>query len=62
MKKTITKLAILIGLACNITSIAQTVSFDTFTLSPNSYYLNNAGTDSISFISSSPTSINGTIK
>ncbi len=45
MKKTITKLAILIGLACNVTSIAQTVSFDTFTLSPNSYYLNNASTD-----------------
>lgn len=45
MKKTITKLAILIGLACNLTSMAQTVSFDTFTLSTNSYYKDTTGTD-----------------
>jgi hypothetical protein len=45
MKKTITKLAILIGLACNLTSTAQTVSFDTFTLSTNSYYKDTTGAD-----------------
>jgi hypothetical protein len=45
MKKTITKLAILVGLACNLTSTAQTVSFDTFTLSTNSYYKDTTGAD-----------------
>lgn len=45
MKKTITKLAILLGLACNLTSMAQTVSFDTFTLSTNSYYKDTTGAD-----------------
>jgi hypothetical protein len=40
MRKTITKLAIALGIATNLTTQAQTtVSFDTFTLSPNSYYL-----------------------
>lgn len=45
MKKTITKLAVALGLATSLTTQAQTVSFDTFTLSPNSYYQDNAGTD-----------------
>ncbi|MDF2451959.1 MAG: hypothetical protein K0S26_1463 [Bacteroidota bacterium] len=45
MKKTITKLAMVLCLATTLTSQAQTVSFDTFTLSPNSYYQDNAGTD-----------------
>jgi hypothetical protein len=46
MKKTITKIAFAISLATTIISNAQTtVTFDTFTLSPNSYYQDNAGTD-----------------
>ncbi len=45
MKKTITKLAILVGLACNLTSAAQTVSFDTFTLATNSFYKDTTGAD-----------------
>lgn len=46
MRKTITKLAIVLSIAINLTTQAQTtVSFDTFTLSPNSYYQDNAGTD-----------------
>jgi hypothetical protein len=44
MKKTITKLALLLGFT-PFAFVAQTVSFDTFTLSPNSYYQDNAGTD-----------------
>lgn len=45
MKKTITQLAMFLSLASIFKSQAQTVSFDTFTLSPNSYYQDNAGTD-----------------
>ena len=46
MKKTITKLAMALSIATTLTSQAQsTVTFDTFTLSPNSYYQDNAGTD-----------------
>lgn len=45
MKKTITQLAMFLSLASIFSSQAQTVSFDTFTLSPNSYYQDNAGTD-----------------
>lgn len=45
MKKTITKLAVLLSLATILKTQAQTVSFDTFTLSPNSYYQDNTGTD-----------------
>lgn len=50
MKKTITKLAIALGIATTIAANAQsTATFDTFTLSPNSYYQDNAST---SFVSS----------
>lgn len=45
MKKTITKLAILLGLTTNLNSFAQTISFDTFTLSTNSYYKDTTGAD-----------------
>lgn len=45
MKKTFTNLAIILGIASTLNTNAQTVSFDTFTLSPNSYYQDNAGTD-----------------
>lgn len=45
MKKTITKLAIALSIVISSNSNAQTVSFDTFTLSPNSYYQNNASAD-----------------
>lgn len=46
MKKTITKLAMTLSLGALLTVKAQTVvTFDTFTLSPNSYYQDNAGTD-----------------
>lgn len=46
MKKTITKLAIALCLATTTTTQAQNVvSFDTFTLSANSYYQDNSGTD-----------------
>lgn len=50
MKKTITKIAMVLGIATSISANAQsTATFDTFTLSPNSYYQDNAST---SFISS----------
>ena len=46
MKKTITKLAIALSFATTLTIQAQTtVTFDTFTLSPNSYYQDNSSTD-----------------
>lgn len=46
MKKTITKLALLLGIGTSMFSQAQsTVTFDTFTLSTNSFYQDNAGTD-----------------
>lgn len=48
MKKTITKLMMYLCTAVSINSIAQTtITFDppTFTLSPNSYYQDNLGTD-----------------
>lgn len=46
MKKTITKLAIALSIVTTLSTQAQTaVTFDTFTLSPNSYYQDNAGTD-----------------
>jgi hypothetical protein len=46
MKKTITKLAIALTIATTLNSQAQTtVSFDTFTLSANSYYQDNSGAD-----------------
>lgn len=46
MKKTITKLAIALSITTTLTTQSQTtVSFDTFTLSPNTYYQDNAGTD-----------------
>lgn len=46
MTKTITKLAMALTLASTLTIKAQIVAtFDTFTLSPNSYYQDNAGTD-----------------
>ena len=46
MKKTITQLAIALSIATTLSIKAQTtVTFDTFTLSPNAYYQNNAGTD-----------------
>jgi hypothetical protein len=45
MKKIITKIALALGLAVTISGISQTVSFESFTLTPNSYYQNNAGTD-----------------
>jgi hypothetical protein len=45
MKKKLTQLTIAFITIMSLNSNAQTVSFDTFTLSPNSYYQNNAGTD-----------------
>jgi hypothetical protein len=46
MKKTITKLTMALSIATTLTIQAQTtVTFDTFTLSPNSYYQDNASTD-----------------
>jgi len=46
MKKTITKLAMSLCFATAFATQAQTtVTFDTFTLSPNSYYQNSAGND-----------------
>lgn len=45
MKKTITKLAIALSIATSLNTNAQTVTFDTFTLSPNTYYQDNASTD-----------------
>ncbi|MES2762958.1 MAG: DUF4465 domain-containing protein [Bacteroidota bacterium] len=46
MKKTITKLAIALSIATTVATQAQTVvSFDTYTLSPNSYYQDNTSTD-----------------
>ena len=45
MKKTITKLAVALSLAATITTHAQTVSFETFTLSPNTFYQDLASTD-----------------
>lgn len=46
MKKTITKLAIALSFATTLTTQAQTtVTFETFTLSPNTYYQDNTGTD-----------------
>ncbi len=46
MKKTFTKLAIALTIATTLNSQAQTtVSFDTFTLSANSYYQDNSGAD-----------------
>lgn len=46
MKKTITKLTLLFGLGFSLFSQAQnTETFDTFTLSTNSFYQDNAGTD-----------------
>ncbi|MES2566426.1 MAG: DUF4465 domain-containing protein [Bacteroidota bacterium] len=45
MKKTTTKLAMVLFLATLLNSKAQTVSFDTFTLSPNSYYQDNSSND-----------------
>jgi hypothetical protein len=46
MKKTITKLAIALCFATTASTKAQTtVTFDTFTLSPNSFYQDNLGTD-----------------
>lgn len=47
MKKTMTKLSLFFGIAAAITTQAQvsTITFDTFTLSPNSYYQDNTGAD-----------------
>lgn len=45
MKKTITRIAFILGLANSLNSIAQTISFDTFTLTTNSYYKDSTGTD-----------------
>lgn len=45
MKKTITKLVMALSLTTTFNTQAQTVSFDTFTLFPNYYYQDNAGTD-----------------
>ncbi|MES2515153.1 MAG: DUF4465 domain-containing protein [Bacteroidota bacterium] len=46
MKKTITKLAIALSFATTVAAQAQSiVTFDTYTLSPNTYYQDNAGTD-----------------
>jgi len=45
MKKTITKIAIALSFLSGWSSVAQTtVTFDTFTLSPNSYYQDNVST------------------
>jgi hypothetical protein len=50
MTKTIIKIAMALSLVNTITAVAQsTATFDTFTLSPNSYYQDNAST---SFVSS----------
>lgn len=46
MKKTMTQLVLTLSLGLSICSTAQTtVTFDTFTLSPNSYYQSNNGND-----------------
>jgi hypothetical protein len=46
MKKKITKLAVALSFASTMVTQAQTiVTFDTYTLSPNTYYQDNAGTD-----------------
>lgn len=46
MKKTFTKLALALGITCFLQTNAQTtVTFDTFTLSANSYYADNTGAD-----------------
>ena len=45
MKKTIIKLTILLGLTINNNLQSQTISFDTFTLSTNSYYKDTTGAD-----------------
>ena len=46
MKKTLTKLALALSLATTLTVDAQTVvTFDSYTLTPNSYYQNNTGAD-----------------
>lgn len=46
MKKTITKLALLLGIGTFLNSTAQTaITFDTFTLTPNSFYKDTSSTD-----------------
>jgi hypothetical protein len=46
MKKTITKLAVALSILTTATLQAQTIeTFDTYSLSPNSYYQNNLSTD-----------------
>ncbi len=45
MKKTITKMALALSLILSGSNYAQTVSFDTFTLSTNSYYKDTTGAD-----------------
>ncbi|MBC7696419.1 MAG: DUF4465 domain-containing protein [Burkholderiales bacterium] len=45
MKKTITKLALALSFIAGTSVIGQTVSFDTFTLSPNSYYKDTTNAD-----------------
>lgn len=49
MTKTITKIAMALSLASTMSAAAQsTATFDTFTLSPNSYYQDNASTPFVS--------------
>uniref|UniRef100_UPI0035B02C19 DUF4465 domain-containing protein n=1 Tax=Flavobacterium sp. TaxID=239 RepID=UPI0035B02C19 len=45
MKKTVTKLLLALSTIMSIKSNAQTITFDTFTLSPNSYYKDTTGAD-----------------
>ncbi len=46
MKKKLTKLTLAVSLLSNLITQAQTIeTFDTYSLSPNSYYQNNAGSD-----------------
>ena len=46
MKKKLTKLTLAVSLLSGLITQAQTIeAFDTYTLSPNSYYQNNAGSD-----------------
>lgn len=45
MKKTVTKLLLALSTFMSIKSNAQTITFDTFTLSPNSYYKDTTGAD-----------------
>jgi len=45
MKKTITKLALALCIVTGASAVAQTVTFDTFTLSPNSYYKDTTSAD-----------------